>query len=171
VAISKNGQWLLYLPLYKGKGSALSWLTFASRTNDDIHGLLSWIKPADATALYYPGGFTNELNAVGSVYVPPVGDTNSAVSFTNGCLGFYGGELATSFTNTVTLGLRDKVTNLSTNKLSMTFSRSNGRFSGRVTEPLTGLSRVFKGAVLQKANVGCGYLLATNQSSRVVLAP
>jgi hypothetical protein len=171
VSVSRNGHWPLYASLYAGKGSVLSWLAFENRTNDDINGLLSWIKPADVAAVYYPHGFTNLLSAVGSVYVPPVGDTNSTVSFTNGSLIFCGGELATGFTNAITLGLKDRVTNLGTNKLSMTFSRSSGRFSGRVTEPLTGLSQVFYGAVLQKANVGCGYLRGTNQTGRVLLAP
>jgi hypothetical protein len=171
VSVSKNGHWPLYVSLYAGKGSALSWLAFENRTNDDINGLLSWIKPADVAAVYYPHGFTNMLSAVGSVYVSPVGDTNSTVSFTNASLMFCGGQLATGFTNAITLGLKDKVTNLGVNKLSMTFSRSSGRFSGRVTEPLTGLSQVFYGAVLQKANVGCGYLRGTNQTSQVLLAP
>jgi hypothetical protein len=171
VQVSKNGHWPMYVPLYRGGGSILSWLTFEDRAKDDIHGLLSWIKGADPTALFYPGGFTNVMNAVGSGYVPPVGDTNSLVSFTNGCLRFCGGELAASFTNAFTLGLKDKVADLCTNKLAMTFSRSNGRFAGRVNNPRTGLSQVFRGAVLQKANIGCGYLLGTNQSSEVILAP
>ncbi len=59
VSLSKNGHWPLYASLYAGKGSVLSWLAFENRTNDDINGLLSWIKLADVTAVYYPHSFTN----------------------------------------------------------------------------------------------------------------
>ena len=169
-SVSKNGHWPLYASLYAGKGSILSWLAFEDRPNDDINGLLNWFKPTDVGARYYPRGFTSMLSVIGFVYVSPVGNTNSWLGFTNGCLRFYGGELATSFTNAFTFGLKDKVDNLSTNKLTMTFSRSSGRFGGRVTEPATGLSRAFKGVVLQKANVGCGFLLGTNQTSHLYLA-
>ncbi len=171
VSISKDGHWPVYIPLYAGQGSLLSWFKVENRTNDDINGLLSWIRPADVAAKYYPRGFTNVLNAVGSAYVAPLGDTNSTVSFTNGLVSFCGGDLVTSFTNAVTLGLKDRVTNLGSNTLSLTFSRASGKFSGRVKEPLTGVSWYFRGAVLQKGNIGCGHLLTSNQTSQVTFTP
>src|SRR5207249_10252033 len=62
--LSKDGQWPLYIALYKGDGSVLSWLNFANRTNDDINGTLSWIKLSGAGGQYYAGGFTRQYEAV-----------------------------------------------------------------------------------------------------------
>ena len=55
VPLSKNGQWPLYVPLYSGKGSLLSWVGFTNRPTDDFHGLLNWSKPVVPKAKYYPG--------------------------------------------------------------------------------------------------------------------
>ena len=46
VPVSPNGEWPLYVSLYGGKGSILSWITFADRTTDQLTGLLNWTKPA-----------------------------------------------------------------------------------------------------------------------------
>jgi hypothetical protein len=83
---------------------------------------------------------------------------------------FSGGNIS-DFTNTITLGAKSEVINASANKLAMTFSLKTGTFSGKVSDPLTGKSRSFGGAVLEKLNSGYGFMLGTNQSSQVVFAP
>jgi len=60
---------------------------------------------------------------------------------------------------------------LSPNALSLAFSPPTGAFNGSVVEPSTGKSLSFSGAVLQKISSGYGFLLGTNQSSRVSLLP
>jgi sulfur relay (sulfurtransferase) complex TusBCD TusD component (DsrE family) len=82
--VSGNGYWPLYLPLYSGNGFLMSWLAFASNTNSDLAGRLIWFKPADSTSAYYPGGFTCEGDAFGSVYLPtdPVLNLPDQVSLT-----------------------------------------------------------------------------------------
>lgn len=169
VPLSMNGQWPLYIALYSGGGSALSWLTLTNRTTDDVNGLLSWIKPAFPKAKQYPGGFTNETMTSGSLYIRPASSTNQVLDLTQTDILFGGGNLTVPFTNTITLSANNKITNLSSNKLSLTISVANGLFRGSVVDPSTGKPFNFAGALLQKRNAGCGFLLGTNHSSHVVL--
>jgi uncharacterized protein (DUF2147 family) len=121
--------------------------------------------------VYYPAGFTNVFEAVGSAFTPPACSTNCVLDLTNASLEFYGGNLTPGFTNAVAFGLNSQVSNLSSNRLTMSFSLSSGTFTGSATDPSTGKTLSFSGAVLQKLNAGYGFLLGTNQSSRVVIGP
>jgi len=80
---------------------------------------------------------------------------------------FSGGNLTPAFTNIITLSERNKVGNLSDNKLSMSISTSSGLFGGSVVDPATGKPSSFKGALLQNQNGGAGFLAGTNRSARV----
>jgi hypothetical protein len=170
VPLSRNGQWPLYVSLYSGKGSLLSWVGFTNRPTDDFHGLLNWSKPALATARYYPGGFnTNEQEVVGSRYAAPVG-TNQVLNLTGATLSFNGGNLAEDAAISVGMGPGSKVTNAPSPKLSLTFTVSSGLFKGSYTPTNAGSKAVsFAGAVLQKGTNAAGYYLGTNQSGRVLL--
>ncbi|HXU75129.1 MAG TPA: hypothetical protein VN794_01100, partial [Methylomirabilota bacterium] len=64
-----------------------------------------------------------------------------------------------------------KCVNLSENKLSLTFSSSAGTFKGTVVDPATGGPVSFKGAVLQRFNLGGGYFRGTNESGLVWIEP
>jgi acid phosphatase len=165
--LSKDGYWPFYVPLYKGKGSLISWVTFTNETDTDFDGRFNWFKQTQ-TAKYYPGGFTNEAIIAGSRFVPPVA-TNLVINITNGIVGFTNGNLTADFTNHVMLDAKGKVLNQGTNKLSLTISKSSGTFSGSVMPPGGGKAVSFKGALLQKQNVGSGFFLGTNASGRVSL--
>lgn len=167
VPVSRNGQWPLYAALYKGAGSTLSWLTLTNRTTDDVNGLLSWIKPALPPSKQYPGGFACETMTIGSHYVRPATGTNRVLNFSQTTIQFQDGNLAVPFTNTVTLSANNQITNLSSNKLTLAISVANGLFRGSVVDPSTDKPFSFRGALLQKQNIGCGFLLGTNLSSRV----
>ena len=170
VPISTEGQWPLYASLYSGKGSVLSWQQFENRVNDDFHGTLNWIKQTNVTARFYRAGFTNEFEAVGSRYAPPAIGAN-ILGLTSAEVSFAGGNLGAGFVNVVTLAPGSKVMNTSGNALSMAFALPTGLFKGKVTDPASGLSFSFSGAVLPKMNAGYGYLLGTNQSSQVLFGP
>lgn len=167
VPISKNGFWPLYVSLYSGKGSLLSWMRFADRPTDDFSGLLSWMKPNLPTHRFYPGGFTNETFALGSRYVPPALRTNRVMNFSNGFVELGGANLASTILNDVLLTPTNRIINLSSNKLSMTITLSSGLFSGSAVRPDTGRPVPFKGVLLQKANYGTGLHSGTNRTGRV----
>jgi hypothetical protein len=171
VPVSRNGKWPLYMPLYAGKGSVWSWLTFdTNQPAAGLQGWLSWINPARAAAQFYPLGFTNEVMAVGSRYTPPLSRTNRVINLTNGVVTFEGGNLSAPFTNAVALTLTNRVIDGSlSNKLSLTLTVSSGLFNGSVTPAGTTRSIPFKGALFQNADAGYGYFLGTNHSGSVIL--
>ncbi len=170
VPVSKNGLWPLYISLYSGSGSIWSWIAFTNQVTNDLNGSLSWIKPAGASARHYPNGFTNEsATVIGSIYTPPAG--SNILNLSSASLQFSGGNLLPGFTNSVAIGPRSLVHNVSPdNHLSMRFSVSKGTFTGSVKDA-AGHSSPFSGAVLEKLKAGYGFLLGTDQSSAVELAP
>lgn len=171
VPLAQNGLCPLYVSLYSGNGSIVAWLTFANQPTSDLSGRLSWIKPPVPAAAIYPVGFTTEIIAAGSLYQPPATNTDEVMNFSNASLAFSGGNLATNFTSTVFLLPSGAVTNLSGGQFKMNVALGSGIFTGSTKDPASGKALSFHGVVLQKMNFGSGFLLGTNQSSRVVLSP
>jgi hypothetical protein len=156
--------------LYSGKGLFMSWQTFSTQADSDFAGWLAWVKPTNSAARYYPAGFNYWRGVSGMLYTPPVG-TNLLVNLPISQMAFSGGFLATNFSNGIRINAGNKVVNISSNSLSMTFSPNLGTFSGTVTDPATLKSFPFSGAVFQRLNVGYGFLMGTNQSSQAALFP
>ncbi len=165
-SLSKNGQWPFYVSSYKGSGSVLSWATFTNSGIKEFSGDMSWIKKANPLAKLYAAGFTNETTVAGSFYTPPL-PGNRVLNFGVATILFTGGNLSQSFSNDVALGTDNKVTNLSSNGLSLTLALPTGLFKGKATDPASGGTISFKGAVSQKDNSGSGFFPGTNQSGRV----
>jgi hypothetical protein len=167
VPVSLHGSWPFYVSLYGGKGSLLGWLTITNRLADDVNGLVSWIRPPIATSKYYSTGFTNELQLIGSTYVPPISRTNRVFAVTNGVVMLADGNLSQNLLNLVVLSQDNHVMNLSSNKLTLSISTSSGAFSGTEIDLVTRKPVTFRGVILQKQNYGSGYFLGTNQSGQV----
>ncbi|MEO6182821.1 MAG: hypothetical protein ABIP71_06945 [Verrucomicrobiota bacterium] len=162
---SKQSHWPFYVSLYSGNGSILSQLTFTNNSITNVDGSVSWIKLLQPKSKVYPAGFTNEVNVTGSTYHP----TNGVplLNFTDGQLEFTGGNLGADFTNFFVFGAADKVTNSSSNKLSLSLTRNSGLFKGSVVNPATSKSMSFSGALLQNQAVGYGVFTGTNQTGGV----
>jgi len=167
VPAARSGQWPFYAPLYGGKGAVLGWAAFTNQSATDFEGTLSWIKPALATAKFYPDGFSSEAALIGSRYTAPVPATNPLLALSNAVVLLSGGNLSQSYTNNVILGPSSKVTNASPHNLKVSFALSSGLFSGSIVTTNESKAVSFKGAVLQKANYGAGFFLGTNLSGRV----
>ncbi len=166
--LSQSGMFPFYAALYRKRGSVLSWVAFDThQPNDDLHGLLSWIRPPDTTPKSYTNGFELDSALTGSLYRPPTGRTNRIVGITNGLVILSGGGLAESSFNTVVLGLNNKLTNAGPDKLTVTFKPASGLFTGTWMPTGTTARVSFGGAVLQKAHRGSGFFLRTNLSGRV----
>ena len=165
--ITPDGAWPLYVSLYRGKGVLVSWMTFTNRAKDDLNGAIRWIKSPGASAKVYPDGFDQESIAIGSKFERRAGTNvlNAAVAEVN----FEGENLAAEFSNSINISSRNRVSNLSDNRLSLRFSAANGTFTGKVTDPSAGRASAFRGVVLQKAGTGYGYLMSGGLSSRVKL--
>lgn len=165
--VSKTGYWPLFVPMFKGGGSVLGWLTFNSQSELGVMGTVLWTRPAMSTAKLFPRGMTNRVEVVGSRFVTPV--SGPVIPITEGAFSFQGGNLAEPFTNAFVLTSANRIVNTSSNKLVATVVRTNGLFSGSVTVPGTTRSLQFKGILLQRLAAGYGYFLGTNQSGRVEL--
>ena len=167
--LSKEGHWPLYVSLYGGKGSILSWVTFTNSTN--VGGRLNWNKPALATSKYYRDGFSIESMLTGSAYSPPVSATDRILSFSNGVVVWSGGNLSQPMTNNVVISPNNKVTLPASGKTVLTIAPATGLLRGSVSDATTGKLFLFKGALLKGWDSGAGYFLGTNQSGRVTLLP
>jgi hypothetical protein len=169
VPISSDHSFPYYGWLYGGKGSIAGWLTFSDDPETDLEGELSWIKRPVPASKYYPSGFTNETEVVGSRFLYP-GLNQPVLNFPEGTVAFDYGNLLQPFANQVLLSTNSRVVNLSSNRLSLALSLVTGEFTGTVAIPDSARLATFRGAVLQKQNQGAGYFLGTNQSGRVTFA-
>ena len=170
VTVSKNGQWPLYIPLYSGQGFIFSWITFANTGTSDFSGNLSWIKPSLPKAKLYPAGFSTSTSVSGSRYSRPA-PGEGVLNLTDATLVLTGGNLDQPISDPISFGPNSRVTNLGSDKLSLSFSLSSGLFSGHVVNPNTSKSISFHGVVLQKQNIASGYFAGIDQSGQVVLSP
>jgi hypothetical protein len=164
--LSTNGQWPLFVPLYNGQGSLVSWVTFTNLGQTALSGNLNWIKPASTAAKYYPAGFTNQTQLLGFVYnQPPKGD--AVLELSSGAVTLDGGNLAQSITNHVLLDANNRINNLDANKLTMSVTLPTGAFRGTVTDPVSLKTIPFAGVIVQSQDCGSGNFLGTNQSGQV----
>jgi len=161
--LTRDGLWPLYAPLYAGKGALLGWLTF---TNEGITGGVCWLKLAQPTSKYYPAGFTNTVEAVGSVY-----HTTPALNFALGQISLTEGDLSQNIVHQIQIGAAEKVTDLNSAKTALVLTPATGMLTGSVLDPSTGETAVIKAVVLQNQNLVAGFFLGTNQSGGVMLAP
>ena len=167
--VSDAGDLPVYVSLYSAQGVVMSWLNFANLSSSDVSGTLVWIKQAGASAASYPLGFTNSTKAVGALYVVPAA-TGKAINLSSASVGFFGGELGANFSNPVSVNAGSQVVNLSPNAMTLGIATGSGMFAGQVVDPATGVTHNFGGVVLQKQNVGYGFMSGVNASSRVVFA-
>lgn len=166
--VSKGGQWPFYAPLYGGNGSIYGWLLFNGSADSDLSGNATWIRPRNLSAWYYPGGFATIATATGSRYTRPPAATK-VLNLSSAAVEFNGADLGRNFTNHITLNTKNQVKNLDANALSLTFTLSNGSFSGRVKHPVTSDWVPFHGVVLQKFGVAAGYFPGWAQTGEIWL--
>jgi hypothetical protein len=168
-AISAEGIWPLYSSLYSGKGCVLGWIQI---TNDSVGGDLIWVRPSGVSGNYYPDGFTNLINSIGSPYHKPAAGTR-VLDWNNGLGQFSisGGGLSQTWTNEIRLELNNRVSNLAGSTLSLSITTSSGLFRGTFVDPETQKAEPFQGVLFQDSNVGIGYFLGSGQSGEIRLGP
>jgi hypothetical protein len=165
--ISADGLAPIYIPLYSGGGQILGWVAFEDTGEQDFGGQISWIKQANVKAKFYPNGFNIQTNAPGSAYDSTV---SPVTGFSVGQVELSGGNLPSDIVNPISIGADNKVTNLSTNKFTLTISVKQGSFKGSVLGP-AGKMINYNGVLFQKRNTASGFFLGTDQSGRVVISP
>ena len=152
------------------KGYLLGNVTFESSAGEDLDGTWQWVKPQQVTNTY-PASIDTNLNAVGSVYSNPEGQS-VLPGFTNGTLTFSdSGAFDTPLEKTVTLTTANTfiVTNADDDKLKVKISKSNGRLNGSFLYPNLKKPVQFSGALLQSGVSGGGFFVGPNGSGKVTL--
>jgi hypothetical protein len=165
--LSADGRWPLYVSLYSGGGQILGWIQFDDNGEQDLGGTVSWIKQPNAKAKFYPNGFNIQTNATGSAYDSAL---SPVTGFSVGQTMLTGGNLAAPIVNDVSVGPDNKVTNLSTNKLTLTITTKTGSFKGTVVDPATGKTVKYNGVLFQKDGTGSGSFFGTDQSGKVTIS-
>ena len=165
-SLSSDGSWPCYISLYGGQGSVMGWNLFLDHVQTDVAGSVTWIKPVNAKSKNYLAGFTNETSLVGSVYRAPASGAG-VVGFTSGEVTLGGGNLDKPIVNQVSIDSKGRVKNPGGDKLTLSFSPSQGTFRGKITPPGSTKPVSFAGVVMQSIDVGNGYFLLGGQSGFV----
>ncbi len=163
-SVLADGTWPFYIPLYSGAGSIFGTMTFSNLAASDITGPVNWFKLLQPKAKFYPQGFVNSVEAVGSLFT----NASPVLNFNLSTVAVYGDPLGSGITNQVFLGASNRVTNNSPNALTMTITTKNGTFKGSVVDPNSGKPVSFTGVLLQKENFGGGFFLGTSESGNVI---
>src|SRR5208282_6402958 len=123
------------------------WLAFTNEVRKPVDGFVTWIKPSSRAREFYPAGFTNQTEVIGSLFrggngVRIFNTTNAQVWLANGNL--------PSFTNYVALSTNNVATG--TNKLTLQINSASGSFKGSMLNPETGKTLALNGVVLTNLN-------------------
>jgi hypothetical protein len=167
-------------------GSVFGWVTFGDSNMAPVCTELNWIKTTIPTnnpkyvltkpinALFYAAGFSNQVALLTSPYtIPSVGEP--AINFTAAQVAVSGGNLSESVTNVTTLITTNKVVLSATNtigvsnRMTITFNKKIGTFTGNFMRPHDELKTDFVGALLQNTTNASGHFLGTNQSGSVIV--
>ena len=158
---------VLFNSLYGGKspGSIAGNITFESGTNSDCDGVLDWVKQAQSSGAYYPGGFSVSTNLLAAKY--------AALALTSGTFTLTGGNLsAAGITDNLTVSSGDKVSVSGSNDVTITLTLGTGAFSGKFLDPVTDKKTSFSGVIYQEPAPGAGYgmFLGTDECGSVKIS-
>jgi uncharacterized repeat protein (TIGR03803 family) len=170
-AVSENGYWPLYLPLYGDAGSLWGWSLFTDQSLFATN--LSWINATNTVkTAAYRSGFTNQQVSI--VASPYNSNAIPLLSLTNAEVILEGVGLTVPITNTITLSRTDVITTNkvpgNTNKLTLTITKSSGLITGSFVDPSNPKqTNTIGGVLLQNQTNAQGYFLGTNQNGPFLL--
>ncbi len=162
--------WTLFDLLYgkKTHGTIAGTMTFEALPGSDADGAINWIKPPQATGVYYPTGFAASTNLMAAKY--------AAAPFTTGTgIAIGGGNLPVDdVTDSLTISSKDKVTVTGADAgVKVTLTLAKGAFTGTFLDPADNNAKTsFGGVIYEKpAAEGFGLFLGTDQSGSVDISP
>ncbi len=175
-SLSTNGQMPLYVSLYGGKGSLLSWLSFTNSSSSLSTNGAYWFKDR-VTRGSDPNGFTltNQFIWMGAFPAAHLG--TNALNAAGVSVQLSGANLTNSITKAIALNVNG--IGGSSGNVVVTISDSAGVFTGLGAGMFTGLfedamsgSTIrFNGAVLHQLPAGCGFFTSGGLSGAVYIEP
>ncbi len=187
VAISKNGYWPLYVPLYTGPfvytngilvvatkqhyGSLIGWGLIGNDGDRALSGGLIHNKTPLSSQAFYPNGFATEMELLGSSYTAPARGCR-AFDLTTGSLVLQSGNLSGPLNANLTLSTNNvfMFTTPNPQLLKLTLSTGTGLLKGSFANPANSNKfTTLSGTILQDRDIGGGFFLGTNQSGSLDL--
>ncbi|HTA30878.1 MAG TPA: hypothetical protein VK731_10345, partial [Candidatus Cybelea sp.] len=172
VAVSSLGHLPVYASLYNHAGLLLGWLNLA---NGSPAGVLVWIREASHTSPAYPGGFTNNVQVLGSPWTnPPPG--MPALMMPNGQLNVAGADgLSPQLSFAVQVNTRNALVKIAQGSPSNSLTGSINPKTGVLTLAFgndTGRATIQAlGAVLQNTTNAGGFFAGKTSAGSITLAP
>jgi hypothetical protein len=166
--LSADGVWPLFVPLNQGRGMVIGWLKFTNSTESAVVGQLNWVRLGAADAAFYPQGFTNQSSVLASSYLRQPAN-QSVLNLTNAILTSSGGELTSSFTDTLVVSAPSVLKGSADSPCLIKFSSLDGVFQGWTKVPGTGRFLQFSGVVLQNRNAAFGSFKDNSRSGTVTI--
>jgi hypothetical protein len=174
--VANDGTLAIYcVPSGSRAGSSLNGLlTFESTNTSDLSGTFTWTKAPDTHDTYYPAGFSTQLPATGSLYVPPASGVKAmAEPSGSATAGFGDGNLPQSLAVPVMVTPQDKVTMVTPGSPNVTLAINpiSGTVKGTFVLPDGNITRGVRGVILQKQQAAFGYFLGIDQGGYFSLTP
>jgi hypothetical protein len=182
-SLSDSGQMPLYVSLYGGKGSFLSWVSFTNTSGALSTNGAYWFKASDPSPndygygnptpapaqKPYPDGFTlTNLSLSTAVYVAEGRGTN-ALDANSVSIQFSAADLTTNIADTI--ALRSNGAGGTSPGPTVNITDKTGLFTGTFVNPVSGKTVHFKGAVLSPGPAGYGYFISDDLSGSVLIEP
>ena len=152
------------------KGFLMGSVTFEDLAGSDFDGVWRWVKPAQTKGAY-PAAIDTTLNAAGSVYATPKGQS-VLPGFVSGTLEFAdGGAFSTPLDKSVTLTSANKlvITNPALDKTKVKITAATGLITGTLSYPDQKKPVAYGGVLFQKQSKGGGFYAGPSGSGKVTL--
>ena len=169
--LSREGRFALFEAIYRGRGVLVGQMTCrpVPDTGSDIDGIAHWLRLAGPKPSNHTNGFLLASAMKGSAFVRPTTSTVLGIQEANVIFSFGNGN--EPVTNSVSFGAGVRITNNGPGAMTLSISTRTGRFRGRMALDGTMRKTAFRGAVLQRQQVGGGYFHHSNSICRVYLGP
>jgi hypothetical protein len=175
IAVTENGSWPIYVPLYRAHG----WLAGLARFEQiagtsDAAGELSWLK-SQPGGTSHPAAFDAKVALSACLYTPP-GSGRRAFAFENvaGNAEWQAesGGLAASLRKIITIDALNVAKPIApgTEELKLRVNAASGTVNGSFLHPDLGRTVTFSGAILQKQARAIGHFAAVDRTGTVTVA-
>ena len=166
--IAANG----YVPIYQtyngGQAVLFGWLVINPADTTDLQGSLRWERAAGGAG-GFAAGFTNQIQVLGSRYLPPAPGTRVLNLVNSPVILFDNGDLSPGFSQSFELDTRNHFALRAPNaaKVNLNLNPASGVLNGTFVNPTTHRPTEFRGVVLQKQNYGGGFFPGSGISGSV----
>lgn len=174
-ALTADGRFAIYLPLYGGRGTLSGWVDFQPVDDvSDFNGTLHWSKPGAVGGPLYAAGFDMEVDLMGSRFLPPLSGRrilNLENGIANSVLLLGEGNLDAPMNFAATLDTKNllQAAAPASTALKFTIAPASGLFTGTFMHPGTKKATPFSGVVFQKQNLATGVFTGSSKSGYVSL--